>query len=103
MAAFKAVDPTFPERIMRMTEQTVETQNKALLYTSKLESIALAVTSIGYTVLPWVVAIILAFTGHDVAAAISAVAGLAETGPKLVNAIRNRNDSKGEGHGLADD
>ena len=103
MAAFKAVDPTFPERIMRMTEQTVETQNKALLYTSKLESIALTVTSIGYTVLPWVVAIILAFTGHDVAAAISAVAGLAETGPKLVNAIRNRNDSKGEGHGLSDD
>lgn len=65
MAAFKAVDPTFPERIMRMTEQTVETQNKALLHTSKLESIALAVTSIGYTVLPWIVAIILAFTGQS--------------------------------------
>ncbi|MFC5222091.1 hypothetical protein [Bifidobacterium leontopitheci] len=37
MAAFKRVDATFPERILSMTEQTVDTQNKALRKTISLE------------------------------------------------------------------
>lgn len=96
MAAFKAVDPSFPERIMRMTEQTVETQNRALALTSKLESWSVTIASIGYTVLPWVAALAFGFSGHDVAASISALAGLAQTGPKIVAAIKGGKPSKGD-------
>lgn len=92
MAAFKKVEPTFPERIMRMTEQTVDTQNRALKTTTTLEAWATAITAIGYTVLPWVLAGVLAFTGHDVTASIAALAGLAETGPKIIDAIKEHSD-----------
>lgn len=94
MAAFKTVDPSFPERIMRMTEQTVDTQNRSLAETSQLESWAVTIASVGYTVLPWVVALVFGLTGHDVAATVSAVAGLAQTGPKIVSAIKGGGSPK---------
>lgn len=52
MEGFKRVDPSFPDRIMRMTEESTHAQNKALLTTTKLESWSVLLTSIGYTVLP---------------------------------------------------
>ncbi|MBW3090394.1 hypothetical protein [Bifidobacterium miconisargentati] len=96
MAAFKKVDATFPERILHMTEQTVETQNKALLSASRLEAWSVAITSVGYTVLPWAAALVFGFTGHDIPAAIAAVAGLAETGPKIIKAIKGDKSSGDE-------
>ena len=75
MAGFKTVDPTFPERIMRMSEETVRAKNKAMLRSTTIESLAVLITSASMSALPWV---------------IGGIAGLLASGSSLIQAIRNK-------------
>lgn len=75
MAGFKTVDPTFPERIMRMSEETVRTKNKAMLRSSTLESWAVLITSASMSALPWVICFTGVLNGNNAAAVIGGIAG----------------------------
>ena len=90
MAGFKTVDPTFPERIMRMSEETVRTKNKAMLRSSTLESWAVLITSASMSALPWVICFTGVLNGNNAAAVIGGVAGLLASGSSLIQAIRNK-------------
>jgi hypothetical protein len=92
MAGFKAVDPTFPERIMRMSEETVHAKNKAMLRSSTLESWAVLITSASMSALPWVICFIGVINKNNAAAVIGGIAGLIGAGSSLIQAIRNRKD-----------
>lgn len=90
MAGFKTVDPTFPERIMRMSEETVHAKNKAMLRSSTLESWAVLITSASMSALPWVICFIGVINKNNAAAVIGGIAGLIGAGSSLIQAIRNR-------------
>lgn len=84
MAGFKTVDPTFPERIMRMSEETVRTKNKAMLRSATIESWAVLITSASMSALPWVICLTGALNGNNAAAVIGGIAGLLASGSSLV-------------------
>ena len=90
MAGFKTVDPTFPERIMRMSEETVRAKNKAMLRSTTIESLAVLITSASMSALPWVICLTGALNGNNAAAVIGGIAGLLASGSSLIQAIRNK-------------
>lgn len=85
-----APNPTFPERIMRMSEETVRTKNKAMLRSSTLESWAVLITSASMSALPWVICFTGVLNGNNAAAVIGGIAGLLASGSSLIQAIRNK-------------
>jgi ABC-type multidrug transport system fused ATPase/permease subunit len=88
MAAFKRVDPSFPERIMRMSEDSVRTRNKAVRISTILESLSITVTSVSFALIPWLACIFLAVKGFDIAAGIAGLAGFLTAGAQVISAIR---------------
>lgn len=92
MAGFKAVDPTFPERIMRLSEESVRAQNKAMLRSSTLESWSVFIVSVSISVLPWAVCIAGVLLGNDLVAVISGVTGFLMAGSHVINSIKGKDN-----------